>query len=179
MSKGAANEILAYWLIPAEPAWSYFRSLIRDLATRFDAPEFEPHLTFYVTNAGNDNPTSVLEEVLVNLRPLRLSIAGIDYSDEFTKTLFVQFQPDETLAKLSEKLRSASVAPCEYQLNPHLSLIYKKMPLETKMEIANSPCLPFIEVEFDSVKAIVSSAKIATSDDVNSWRVVATQLLPR
>ena len=171
----AANEILAYWLIPAEGPWSYFRSLIRDLATRFDAPEFEPHLTLYVTSAGNDNPAGVLEDAFAHFQPLRLSITGIDHSDEFTKTLFVQFRPDETLARLSGKLRAASVSPREYQLNPHLSLIYKKMPPDTKMQIATSLCLPFTEVEFDSVQAVISPAKIETSDDVNSWRIVATQ----
>ena len=179
MSARERKTILAYWLIPAEPAWSYFRSLIKDLATRFDAPEFEPHLTTYVTQAGNDDPTTVLEEAFANFQSLRLSSTGIDYSDEFTKTLFVQFRADETLTRLSGKLRSASVAPCEYQLNPHLSLIYQKMPPEMKMQIANSLCLPFSEVEFDSVKAIVSPAKIETSDDVNSWRAVATQRLTK
>lgn len=172
-----ANEILAYWLIPAEPAWSYLRSLIRDLAARFNAPEFEPHLTLYVTTAGNDYPTGLLEGALPNFESLRLSITGIDYSDEFTKTLFLQFRSDETLARLSGKLRSASVSQCEYHLNPHLSLIYKKMPAETKMQIANSLYLPFTEVEFDLVKAVISRAKIETSDDVNSWRVVATRRL--
>ena len=176
MSRAATNEILAYWLIPAEPAWSYFRSLITDLATQFNAPEFEPHLTLYVTNAGNDNPTEVLKEAFA---PLRLSITGIDYSDAFTKSLFVQFRADETLARLSGRLRSASVSRSEYELNPHLSLIYKKMPTETKMQIANSLSLPFTEVEFDSVKAIVSRARIETSDDVNSWCVVATQRLTK
>jgi hypothetical protein len=177
MSSAAANEILAYWLVPAEPAWRYLHSLIRDLAARLNAPEFEPHLTLYVTPAGNDHPTGMLEDALPDFQPLRLSVTGIDCSDEFTKTLFLQFRPDEMLARLSAKLRSASVSQCEYHLNPHLSLIYKKMPTETKMQIANSLCLPFIEVEFDLVKAVISPAKIETNDDVNSWRVVASQQL--
>jgi 2'-5' RNA ligase len=178
MSTPAAKDILAYWLIPAEPALSYFQSLIRDLSSQFDAAQFEPHLTLYVTEVGKDDPASVLEKALAGFQPLRLAVTGIDYSAEFTKTLFVQFRPDETLPKLSAKLRSTSVLQCEYQLNPHLSLIYKTMSPETKMQIANSLCLPFTEVEFDSVKAVVSPAKIETSEDVNSWRVVATRRLP-
>jgi 2'-5' RNA ligase len=179
MAAQPAEEIVAYWLTPAERAREYFGSLISELATRFNAPIFEPHLTLYVTNAGNDNPAEVLEDAIANSQPLRLSLAGISYSDQFSKTLFVQFRRDEALATLSEKLRSASVSPREYELNPHLSLIYKEMPPGTKMQIANSLCLPFTEVEFDSVKAVVSPAKIETGDDVKSWRVVATQSLTK
>jgi len=33
------------WLIPAETARSFFMSTIGELAARFDAPLFEPHVT--------------------------------------------------------------------------------------------------------------------------------------
>jgi hypothetical protein len=175
VSADAANEILTYWLIPAEPARSYFRSLISDLAGRFDAPVFEPHVTLYVTESGNENPAGVLRETFCLIEPPRLSITAINYSDEFTKTLFVEFRPDELLAGLKEKLRAGSASPPEYQLNPHLSLIYKTMSRETKMELANSLRLPFDEVLFASAKAVISPARIESPADVEAWRVVAEE----
>jgi len=175
VSADSANEILAYWLIPAEPALSYFRSTINALAARFDASVFEPHVTLYVTNAAKENPAEVLTHAVANSKTYRLSIAGIDSSDEFTKTLFVQFQPDVALARLNESLRSVSVSQREYRLNPHLSLIYKKMLPETKAQIANSLSLPFGEVEFDAVKAVISPAKIESRADVEAWRVLAAK----
>jgi hypothetical protein len=177
MSTDSATEILAYWLIPAEPALSYFRAVIIEFARRFDAPIFEPHVTLYVTNAAEENPTEVLRRTVPNSATYRLSIASIDFSGEFTKTLFVQFRPDTALATLSAKLRSASVSQPEYQLNPHLSLVYKTMARETKEQIANSIGLPFTAVCFDSVKAIISPAEIKARKDVEAWRVVATDNL--
>jgi 2'-5' RNA ligase len=165
--------ILTYWLCPAEPARSYLRTLIQDLAERFDAPVFEPHVTLYVTDSGNENPAGVLKEAFRNIKPPCLSITAIDYSDEFTKTLFVQFRPNEWLDSLSRTLRAASASPREYQLNPHLSLIYKTMPPETKVQLANSIRLPFEEVRFDSAKAVISPAKIESRANVDAWRVVA------
>ena len=170
-------DILTYWLIPAEGARSYFGSLIRDLALRFDAPVFEPHVTLYVTQVANEDPAAVLQSALADFRPLRLSVAGLDCSDKFTKTLYVQFQPDAALQKLSEKLRAASVSQREYELNPHLSLIYKTMAPEAKREIMNSLHLAFAEADFDSVKAVLSPAKIESREDVESWRIVAAQPL--
>ena len=177
MGADGADEILTYWLIPAEPARSYFRSLICDFALRLDAPVFEPHVTLYVTKAADENPAGVLQSALANLKPLRLSLTGLDCSDKFTKTLYVQFQPDAALRRLSEKLRAASVSQGEYELNPHLSLIYKTMAPEAKRRIMNSLNLAFTETYFDSVKAVISPAKIESREDVETWRIVAMQPL--
>lgn len=177
VSTDSANEILTYWLIPAEPARSHFRNLIQDLAERFDAPVFEPHVTIYVTESGNENPMDVLRETFRNIQPSCLSVTAIDCSDEFTKTLFVQFRADAALAKLNESLRAASASQREYQLNPHLSLIYKTMPPETKVQLANSIRLPFEEVRFDSAKAVISPAKIESRANVEAWRMVAEERL--
>jgi 2'-5' RNA ligase len=163
--------------MPAEPARSYFASLIGDLATRFDAPVFEPHMTIYVTKAEPGNAGELLERALAGCKPYELSITGIDYSDEFTKTLFVQFQSSEELNRLSADFRRASASHDEYALKPHLSLIYKTMPRETKEKLASSLRLPFPEVLFDSVKAVTSPAKIKSREDVEAWRVVASQRL--
>ena len=40
--------VIAYWLIPSEPAHSFFQRIINDLARRCDAPVFEPHVTIHV-----------------------------------------------------------------------------------------------------------------------------------
>ena len=169
--------IIGYWLCPAEPARSRFAGIIGDLAGQFDAPVFEPHVTIYVTNATQENPEAVLEKVLKARRPFRLTVAAVDYSEKFTKTLFVRFAPDPELARLSEDLRRASVTKGNYELNPHLSLVYKEMDAETKRRLANSITLPFTEVAFDNVKAIISPAEIKSREDVEAWRVVAEQKL--
>jgi hypothetical protein len=172
-----SDKIATYWLIPAEPALSHFRSLIRELAERFDAPVFEPHVTLYATDADRENPDAVLELVLGNAATLQLSIEGLNFSDEFTKTLFVQFRPDGAVSRLSEKLRSVSVTQCEYKLNPHLSLIYKTMPRETKERIANSIRLPFDEVTFDAVQAVISPAPIKSHAELEQWKTAGAARL--
>lgn len=71
----------------------------------------------------------ILAHRLIPAEPARNYFAsvinGIDYADEFTKTVFVQLQPNEGLKQLRTNFRPASLYPYEYQLTPHLSLIYK------------------------------------------------------
>ena len=120
---------------------------------------------------------ALIEQRRRGLAQLFASLSGPGSSDEFTKTVFVQFQPDEALSRLSANFRQASSNKDEYHLDPHLSLIYKTMPPERKAEIANSVSLPFEEVRFDSAWAVISPADIESREDVEAWRVVATQQL--
>jgi 2'-5' RNA ligase len=173
----SAELLLAYWLIPAEPARRYFASLITEFATRFDAPVFEPHLTLYATAVADEKPAEVIETAFAVVGPRPLFIAGVHSSEEFTKTLFVQFQPDAALKRFNEKLRAASVARREYELNPHLSLLYKDMDTATKRALAVSIALPFTDVIFDSVKAVICPATISSREDVEAWRVVGERKL--
>jgi len=173
------EQIITYWLCPAEPARSELSAIIRDLAARFGAPLFEPHVTLSVASAEKENPSAVLKKGLQGKRPYRLAIRGLDYSDKFTKTLFVQFEPDNDLESLSEDLRRASASPSDYELNPHLSLIYKTMDQETKRRLAASLALPFADLIFDRVKAVISPETISSRKDVEAWRVVAEEELTR
>jgi len=172
-----AEEIIAYWLCPAEPARSQFAAIIADLAARFDAPPFEPHMTVHVADANSENPQAVMQKVLNESKPFRLAASGLDYSDKFTKTLFVQFLPDARLTRFSGDLRRASASPRDYALNPHVSLLYKEMHEEAQRELAAAMTLPFTEVTFDSVKAIISPAEITSRTEIEAWRVVAEQEL--
>ena len=83
--------------------------------------------------------------------------------------------PSATLARLSRVLQQASALHDEYELNPHLSLIYKEMTREARIEIATSVRVPFTEVLFDSAKVIVCPTPIRSRADVEAWRVMATQ----
>ena len=84
---------MAYWLLPAEQERTFFASMMAELASRFDAPLFEPHLTVYASRKGDENPEKVLSGALAGCEPFRLSVRDIQCSDEFTKTVFVQFEP--------------------------------------------------------------------------------------
>jgi hypothetical protein len=177
MTARGPKAIVAYWLMPAEPTRSFFASTIAELAARFDAPAFEPHVTIYAAGKGEDLPAEVLSRSLIDCNPLRLSVRNIQYSDEFTKTVFVQFEPNPPISRLSRALQQASALHDEYQLNPHLSLIYKKITRSAKIELAASVRLPFTEVLFDSAKAVICPARIKSRQDVEVWRVAAVQRL--
>jgi hypothetical protein len=172
------RQIVAYWLVPAEPARNFLVALIASLAARLEAVVFEPHLTIYVTDESCDEPAILLRRTFRSASPYRLKVRNIDTSDAFTKTLFMQFEPNARLTRLNAKLRRDSGGG-HYELNPHLSLIYKKLDTAKKRKIAQSIQLPFAEVRFDTAKAVISPAQIKSRADVEAWRVVAERKLTK
>jgi 2'-5' RNA ligase len=167
--------VIAYWLIPAEPERSFFQRLINDLAQQHDAPLFEPHVTIFV--GANHVPAAerALSEAARYCRSIKLEAIGIDHSGEFIKTLFVQFAPSTELRRLNKMIRSAAQDSSDYELKPHLSLLYKKVSPEVRRHLASSIKLPFSKIEFDVLKVIRCLSPTQTTVDVEAWRAIATK----
>jgi Cyclic phosphodiesterase-like protein len=167
---------IAYWLIPAEPARSFFERTIGDLARPYNAPVFEPHMTIHV---GSDRVEAeeIIAKAVSGCRFLQAKVFKVCQSDEFIKTLFVQIAMDRKLQQLNKLIRDAAQDSTGYQLNPHLSLLYKKMPVQTRRELADSIKLPFSEVTFESIKAVRCVSPTTSRADVEAWRVMAAGTL--
>ena len=165
--------VVAYWLIPSEPAHSFFQRTINDLAHRYDAPVFEPHVTVHVGADRADTAEKTLRNAARDRKLIRLTPLGIDQSDEFIKTLFVQFAMSAELRKINNVIREAANDSAQYELKPHLSLLYKKMETAARRELAASINVPFSEVTFDAIKAVRCVSPTESGADVEAWHAVA------
>ena len=169
--------VIAYWLIPAEPARRFFQSLIEDLARRYDAPVFEPHVTIHVGANHVHAAEKALSKAPQECQPINLEALGIDHSHEFIKTLFLQFTPNTKLQQLNAIVCNAAEDSSHYELNPHLSLLYKNIPTEIRSVLADSIDVPFSEVMFDALNAVGCVSPTQNRADVEAWRVLARKQL--
>ncbi len=168
------KEQVAFWLSPAAGAREFFEGLIKQLAERYDAPRFEPHLTL----CGGDVPEARALDILRNLsirESIALEITGIEFSEKYTKTLFVQFRSTPQADALSAELQKAIGSQSDF--NPHVSLLYKHMSQDEKAEAARAISLPFQSVTFESVKAVVTPSPIERREEIESWRPLASRRL--
>jgi hypothetical protein len=165
------KSVIVYWLIPARAQRELFRSLIRILAKQFEAPKFEPHLTLCL-GQDRQSPKKLLRAVKAS--PLRLQVCGMAHSSKFTKTLFIRLKPDRLLNKLALDLDSKIGSQ-----DPHVSLLYKQLPVSIKKALAATIKLPFRTIVFDSIKAMRCASPATTAANVEAWRVVAIKSLRR
>jgi len=168
---------IVYWLLPAKPERELFCEIVRILRKEFRAPNFEPHLTLFSTAKDRQPLNKVLKQI--SLRPIRLTTSGVAFSSAFTRTLFVRLKSSPLLRKLVTDLGRAAKSPAKAPRDPHVSLLYKKLPRATKKELAAVMKLPFRTVVFDSVAAVRCVSPSRTAADVESWRILGKKSLPR
>jgi len=169
--------VIAYWLIPVEPVRSFFQEVINGLARRYDAPRFEPHVTVHVGLNRADAAERAISQAARACKPIKLRALEIGQSSEFVKTLLVQFALNTEIQQLNEIIRSAAQDSSHYELSPHLSLLYKKMPAVVRRQLAGSIKVPFSEVVFDLLKAVRCVSPTQSATDVEAWRLLATKQL--
>ncbi len=164
-------QAIAYWLLPEKAAGEVFSREIRELAGQFGALPFEPHATIFIAPADSCAPIEVLREVgQVNVE---LTIHSIRFSEQFAKTLFVQFETNSALQELGDAIWKASGARDRYLIDPHLSLLYAKLPPETKKRLGDRIQLPFRDVRFTSICAMRCARPTTTAVEVEQWKLLA------
>jgi hypothetical protein len=137
-----------------------------------------PHVTVYAGNSPvEEDPLAIITQATLGVQEVCLQVAGIQYTDVFTKTLFVQFHPSALLSRMAETMRRLSAQPSAYRLDPHLSLMYKHMGDPEKQHLAVTIQLPMSEVSFDAVWANTSAGSTRTAEDVKRWEVACRHLL--
>ncbi|MDQ6859930.1 MAG: hypothetical protein M3032_02060 [Verrucomicrobiota bacterium] len=165
---------IAFWLTPAAGAREFFSALIKELAERYDAPLFEPHVTLNAGVLTEERAVEVLRNLSIR-ESIELEVEGIEFSARYTKTLFVQFRSTPQIEALSAELSKAVSG--DYELNPHLSLLYQELPDKTKADAARAIALAFSSVLFDRVAAVLIPSAIRAREDVEAWQTVASRRL--
>jgi len=168
-----AQTVLAYWLLPAAPAADFFRKTVARLATECDAPLFEPHLTLAVGSDDAADAHRILTSIAAG--PIELQAVAIHFTAKFTRTLFVRFASSPKLEQLRSSL--GLVAPNDDPFDPHVSLLYKRIPIEKQSQLAAAIKLPFQTARFDAFQVVRCRVPVATPEDVTAWEVVASRRL--
>src|SRR5262245_9243910 len=132
-------ETFSIWLAPRHSDYVEMARLIAGLNEKYLTSKFEPHLTLY-SGAGNDRDSlrRAVAGQLAGLEPITLKIDGVRASEEFFKTLYIEFEDSSILNELNRKIKAALMQDSGYTLRPHLSLMYKDLELDLKWQIART-----------------------------------------
>ncbi len=169
------------FLVPAAEDRRWAEGVIRELAGRYDAPPFEPHLTVYGGCFAEESELEPVRHALADAAaetgPITLRITGLGATEEYFKTLFVAFADDPGLRRLYEAVREAAVRDSGYELAPHLSLLYADIPLATKKMAARTVRPDREEMRFDAVTIVVPDP-VAGWRDTKRWQTLLRVGLP-
>jgi len=165
------QQLLSILLVPTKDGENYLSKIIRDLGTRYQAPVFVPHLTLF---GGIVMEPEVLKtivgSVFENIRPFKVKKTKINQSELFFKTVFIEFELSEELQNLFMEVSKRTDNRNLSTFKPHISLLYKTMPEEEKLNIIETLN---IKDEFEIGKVVINAPANPEDKDflnVSGWR---------
>jgi 2'-5' RNA ligase len=167
-----AHTEFTLWLTPREPLSSALRSIISHMAKELNAIAFEPHVTVFCGPSTDAEASALVDQIAKQFAPIELTADRLDYTDRYTKTLFVQFRESAVLRQIFEIAAGRARQQSNYSLNPHLSLLYKKLPSATQRGLCETLDVPMGDFWFDGIRIIETELPIEDPGPVMRWRVV-------
>lgn len=166
---------VSIWLIPQKDQEVGLRKIIDNLSSRYDSFSFIPHITIYHVNEAQ-NLSEILtlaEKISQNAKVFAVNLEKVSYSDMFTKTLYAQYEISPDLQSIYEDFKKELSDQSPYEINPHLSLIYKNnMDSSDKNKEIKNITAPK-KLILDRIAVITRGGSIEKEKDVLEWKSAA------
>ncbi|MEA1881827.1 MAG: hypothetical protein U9N31_05440 [Candidatus Marinimicrobia bacterium] len=156
----------SFWLLPGKEDKAYLSKTIQSLGKEYNAPVFDPHCTLFSPVSDFESAKTIINQL--NFKPFEVTMSGLHQSEIIWKTVFIELEINPYLILLNYLFQQAF--DMDYNFQPHISLIYKEMNMETKMII----------IEKLIVKNSYRMSRIAivdTTGPVEGWESVYEILL--
>lgn len=157
----------AIWLSLEKKDEEILQSIIDDLGKKYDAPSFKPHITVYgLVNTGLKNLTNYIEHISNQCAPFDVELSDVSYSEDLWKTLFLNLKPHESMTKINQILTERLNKFSSYYFTPHISLIYKHMPIQLKQQIIQ-------KLELRNHYRVEGISIDQYSEKIEDWKIVS------
>ncbi len=161
------------FLSPSANDFRFCESIIGAYSRTFGIPPFEPHVTVY--SGAFPGPEALKEAVsraLAGIGPLRLRVRGAGCSEEYFKTLYIDFHDDQILQGVRRRIGQYLPVDSGYRLAPHLSLLYRDMPVSEKQALAQGLFLDRDTMSFDRISISTPGNSTEGWRDTTRWHTV-------
>ncbi len=157
--------IHSLWLMPNGSIFNKFQKIINNLAEKYNAPKFEPHVTLIASVTDEDvfEKTEILSK---KIKPFNLKIVKASYMFDYYRCVIALAEKSPEIMNAAKKARGLFINYNIREYLPHLSLLYGDFPEKIKKEIVKK--LGDISAEFK-----VKEINLVTGGDVpEEWNVV-------
>ncbi|MFB5638056.1 MAG: 2'-5' RNA ligase family protein [Nitrosarchaeum sp.] len=156
----------AIWLTFSKNDRDYLKKIIDQIAEKYNAPKFEPHITVYgLIDSKMSSIDTVIKETTLNCDSFLVKKSEVLQSDDLWKTVYIELKMNEQMKLIHKNLKKHFEKILKYQFNPHISLIYKILSSEEKNKIIN-------ELKIKNEFRVDKLAIQKFSPDIEKWEIV-------
>ncbi len=165
--------IASFWLMPAPEDAQTLAAVVGELAARFDAPVFAPHLTLAGDVPADPAALSAPLAALAGAtRPFKAKVADIVTGASYFQSFYALFERAGPVAALKRAAIAAGLGGDAEGFVPHVSLLYGHPDEAAKRAAAQElrRALAGQAITFDRIALTNSSQTTPIAD----WRIVAS-----
>ncbi len=156
----------AIWLTFSKNDREYLKKIIDEISEKYHAPKFEPHITVYgLVDSKLSLIDDIAKRVVFDCNSFFVEKSEILQSKELWKTVYLELKANDQLKLMYKNLRKHFEKISKYEFNPHISLIYKNLPVEEKLKIINN-------LDIKSEFLVNNLAIQKFFPDVEKWKIV-------
>ena len=151
------------WLTLDSPE---LQDIIIELAERFNSPVFQAHCTII---GRTDIPIIKLKSAIVqkdyNLKLDSVHINSISYSENIWKSYYLELKEKHNLIELHEQFCNILSIEKDYEIQPHISLMYNLISEKVKQSIS-------IPIKIGAFFKIHSIQITECGEEVERWKPI-------
>lgn len=127
---------VSLWLVPQPEDSAYLQGIIDQLAKKYQAPRFTPHVTIAGRLHVSSQYQTTLSDLAAATPAIHLQNQGLDQSSALFRTVYVRTDLNHSLVALRQQVYELWPENAVKPFMPHISLIYKELaPLERQIII--------------------------------------------
>jgi 2'-5' RNA ligase len=156
----------AVWLIFSQNDTKYLKKIITNIAKKYDAPEFEPHITIYgILDIEINLIKKILKKIARNNKLIISKNIKILQSNNLWKTIYIELENQKEFTKIYQDLKEYFKQIKKYEFNPHISLVYKILSTIEKTEIIN-------QLDIKKEFTIEQIAILKFFPEIEKWEII-------
>jgi len=156
----------AIWLLFEKNDEEYLSKIISELSKQYESPIFTPHVTTYgLIDSELETIDKVVLESINGIKLFNIEKNTISFSDNFWKTLFIDFNSNASMLKINKHLTKNLSRFSKYEFRPHATLIYKEMSRKEKQRLADN-------LEIKNGFKITGIGIQKFSERIEDWKII-------
>lgn len=161
----------AIWLLFNKDDNESIGKIIDQLAKKYNAPKFLPHITIYgLVDEKLPMIKKIVKESIDGISPVLVNTSKLDHSDNIWKTVFIKLQQSSKLLQINYILSKQLSKYAPYIFEPHVSLIYKNLDRTIREKIVS-------EIQVNKEFTIDKIGLLEYSPNVQEWKIVDSFVL--
>jgi 2'-5' RNA ligase len=161
------SKLHSIWLMPARDDEAVLQQTVTELAARFGAPEFRPHLTLMEETArGVPELAAATREIAAGIAGFSAIVCDIGMSELYYRSFYALFEAAGPLLELKHRAIARIAPDCLDAFMPHISLLYGAADSPEKRAAQKMVAERLVgrQIRFDRVCVVASAKEIPVAE---------------